>query len=221
MSSEGKSIVPNFVGRTLPRRDKGNREEYCLTMLCFFKPWHTGKDLKNTGESWDDAFLQYSFSEHQIQLMNNFQIKYECNDARDDFSAQERQDTKFTGFSALSENMNDLDNQHAEDNNTAEWDVGHFVDSLETMWDNIGKQTLNKLSQMSEIDSVLCNAGWLDSCESNNYQNMYQDVSDPFNSSIHQSVQWKFILSQKRNDIIQKSMAINMECHMEYHPTHM
>ena len=57
---------------------------------------------------------------------------------------------------------------------------------------------------MSEIDSVLRNAGWLDSCESNNYQNMYQDFSDPFNSSIHQSVQWKFILSQKRNDIIQK-----------------
>ena len=35
--------------------------------------------------------------------------------------------------------MNDLDNQHAEDNNTAEWDVGHFVDSLETLWDSIGK----------------------------------------------------------------------------------
>ena len=87
--NEGKSSVPNFIGATLPRKDKGNREEYCLTMLCFFKPWRTGKELKNTDDSWEDAFLQYSFDDHQLQLMNNFQIKYECNDARDDFSVQQ------------------------------------------------------------------------------------------------------------------------------------
>ena len=57
---------------------------------------------------------------------------------------------------------------------------------------------------MSDIDNVLCNAGWLDSCEANNYQNMYHDVTDSFNSSIHQSDQWKLILSQKKDDIIQK-----------------
>ena len=59
-----------------------------------------------------------------------------------------------------------------------EWDIGHFVDSLETLWDNIGKRTLNKLSQMSDIDSVLRNAGWLDSCETNSYQSMYHDITE-------------------------------------------
>jgi len=33
--------------------------------------------------------------------------------------------------------MNDLDTQYAEDNNTADWDVAHFVNSLETLWDNV------------------------------------------------------------------------------------
>jgi len=60
-----------------------------LPCYVFFKPWHTGKELKNTDDSWEDAFLQYSFDDHQLQLMNNFQIKYECNDARDDFSVQQ------------------------------------------------------------------------------------------------------------------------------------
>ncbi|TFK59431.1 hypothetical protein BDN72DRAFT_780757, partial [Pluteus cervinus] len=28
-----KHHIPNFVGATLPRKDKGNREFYCKTML--------------------------------------------------------------------------------------------------------------------------------------------------------------------------------------------
>ena len=37
--SETKERIPNFVGGTLPRRDKGDYEEYCRTMLTLFKPW--------------------------------------------------------------------------------------------------------------------------------------------------------------------------------------
>src|SRR4030095_2383231 len=86
-NTKNKNIIPNIVGGALPRRDKGDREYYCMTMLTFFKSWRRGQDLKCKDETWDDAFTSYNFDKTQVQLMNNFNIKYECLDARDDFSA--------------------------------------------------------------------------------------------------------------------------------------
>ena len=83
-------IVPNFVGGSLPRRDRGDREYYCMTMLTLFKPWRTGKDLKKEKYSWDETYTAHKFTEHQVQLMDNFNVRYECNDARDDFSTQQK-----------------------------------------------------------------------------------------------------------------------------------
>ncbi|KAJ2933931.1 hypothetical protein H1R20_g3132, partial [Candolleomyces eurysporus] len=86
------TIVPNFLGPALPRRDKGDRNYYCMTMLTLFKPWRTGVDLKALDESWDEAFAGHNFSPREHQLMNNFNVRYECYDARDDFGATFRSD---------------------------------------------------------------------------------------------------------------------------------
>ncbi|KAI0351469.1 hypothetical protein OH77DRAFT_1411094, partial [Trametes cingulata] len=43
---ESEPYVPNFISGSMPRRDTGNREQYCLTMLTLFKPWRSGKDLR-------------------------------------------------------------------------------------------------------------------------------------------------------------------------------
>jgi hypothetical protein len=85
-----KAKVPDFVGGSLPRRDKGNRDEYCMTMLTLFKPWRNGKDLKDTDESWDDQFSRYTFTDRQVDIMKYFNVRYECNDARDDYSAAQK-----------------------------------------------------------------------------------------------------------------------------------
>ncbi|TFK53319.1 hypothetical protein OE88DRAFT_1598942, partial [Heliocybe sulcata] len=84
------SFVPNFIGGSLPRRDAGNREFYCVTMLTLFKPWRSGKDLKLISQTWDDAFTAFNFSHRQEELMNFFNIKYECYDARDDYAKQRK-----------------------------------------------------------------------------------------------------------------------------------
>lgn len=84
---ENKAKIPNFVGGILPRQDKGNREEYCTVMLMLFKPWRSGHDLKSQNELWDDAFNNYVFTERQSDIMKFMHIRYECNDARDDYSA--------------------------------------------------------------------------------------------------------------------------------------
>ncbi|KAF5334277.1 hypothetical protein D9758_015539 [Tetrapyrgos nigripes] len=85
-----KNIVPNFIGPSLPRKNKGDREYYCSVMLTLFKPWRTGEDLKIKGESWDRAFLDYQFSTQQEFLMENFELRFECLDSRDDYHAQRK-----------------------------------------------------------------------------------------------------------------------------------
>ncbi|KIM77652.1 hypothetical protein PILCRDRAFT_11911, partial [Piloderma croceum F 1598] len=88
MRREDSSIVPNFLPNTLPRSDRGDREYYCCTMLTFFKPWRSGKDLKSSEESWDKAFVAHEFNKRQMEIMKYFNLRYECLDARDDYSAK-------------------------------------------------------------------------------------------------------------------------------------
>ncbi|PPQ72163.1 hypothetical protein CVT24_002414 [Panaeolus cyanescens] len=83
-------MVPNFRGPPLPRRDDGDYEEYCCTMLTFFKPWRTGVDLKPASMTWEHAFDDYTFTDRQLQLMDNFNVRYECYDAKDDFYAMNK-----------------------------------------------------------------------------------------------------------------------------------
>ena len=99
VAADNEQIVANFIGKPLPRRDEGNRELYCQTMLVLFKPWRRGCTLKNKKDTWDETFLQHTFTDRQTQLMQNFNIKYECLDARDDYHAQLRK----TGTQALFE----------------------------------------------------------------------------------------------------------------------
>jgi hypothetical protein len=79
-------VVPNFVGGSLPRCDRGDREYYCATMLTLFKPWRIGLDLKAENYSWDETFTSHNFTARQLEIMRYFNIRYECNDARDDYS---------------------------------------------------------------------------------------------------------------------------------------
>ena len=66
--------VPNLIGPPLPRRDQGDREYYCSTMLTFFKPWRTGNDLKALNTTWDEEFSKYKFTAQQNQFIQNFNI---------------------------------------------------------------------------------------------------------------------------------------------------
>ncbi|KAJ7156496.1 hypothetical protein C8R43DRAFT_883842, partial [Mycena crocata] len=82
------TIIPNFIGGSMPRSDKGDRASYCMTMLTLFKPWRSPADLKDNLSTWDQAFTEHDFTERQMELLKNFDVRYECNDARDDHFAQ-------------------------------------------------------------------------------------------------------------------------------------
>jgi len=91
MLPEENGSVPNFVGGTLPRSDQGDREYYCSTMLALFKPWRSGKDLMTYDQTWDDSFRSFPFSDRQKQVMEYFNVRYECLDSRDNFNARRKQ----------------------------------------------------------------------------------------------------------------------------------
>lgn len=82
----------NFAGGSLPRRDRGDYEIYCLTMLVFFKPggWRDGHDVKPESVSASEVFRNTNFDSHHLRIMENMGVLYECLDSCDDFSAVRR-----------------------------------------------------------------------------------------------------------------------------------
>ncbi|KAJ7629545.1 hypothetical protein B0H17DRAFT_855571, partial [Mycena rosella] len=56
---------------------------YCMTMLALFKPWRSPVDFKDVISTWDHAFKAHFFSTRQNQLMKKFNVRYMCNDFRD------------------------------------------------------------------------------------------------------------------------------------------
>jgi uncharacterized protein DUF6570/helitron helicase-like protein/PIF1-like helicase len=149
-------VVPNFIGGTLPRCDQGDHEYYCSTMLTLFKPWRTGHDLKSAEETWEQAFNKHIFSPAQKNLMSNFNLRYECLDARDDYSAQMKDNNKEdTKFWENSEN-NPLDQEYTgwKDNDEELNDEMYLTGS--------SRQNDAKEEEMRHVEQIVAGAGWLD-----------------------------------------------------------
>lgn len=157
--------IPNFLGGPLPRCDQGDREFYCLTMLTLFKHWRSGKNLKSVNMTWDETFNQHKFTIRQEQLMKNFNLQYECLDARDDYSAKLKKDEAETVFFfplwASSDVLKDLDK-----NTFAEFDDDSLLEmsTEESAYLDPTVKHLKKLEEMNQIENVVQNAGWLDEC---------------------------------------------------------
>ncbi len=197
-----KNIVPNFVGGSLPRCDRGDREYYCATMLTLFKPWRSGKDLKNIDYSWDETFNLYEFTDQQKQYMKNFNVRYECNDARDDYSAQLKKENNESGIFPQwmnSDIINDLDN----DDNFAGADFGDNEPDDENDYGINKYSTLGKLGklrhqEMEETRLALTEAGWLDN--SPNGLNKNEMLIEP--SILQNGSKWKASVDQERQKIL-------------------
>ena len=115
MRKENPFVVPNFLPTTLPRSDRGDHEYYCCTMLTLFKPWRSGRDLKSKGESWDKSFVAHEFTKRQIEIMKYFNVRYECLDARDDYSARKDESGGLSYHWATSDVLDELDELHADE----------------------------------------------------------------------------------------------------------
>ncbi|KAF7972082.1 hypothetical protein HWV62_19165, partial [Athelia sp. TMB] len=159
------SLVPNFIGGNLPRRDQGDRELYCATMLTLFKPWRTGHDLKMTEENWDDSFHRHAFPEEALNKMKFFNVKYECLDARDDFHAQRKaMGGNLPGGFSLPDYPRDDGGEVIHDNGMPSADLNDFMDKFlkDTPKGEMHRLSINKT--LTDIKRILLTSGWLDAC---------------------------------------------------------
>ena len=145
--------IPNFLGASLPRRDQGDREYYCATMLTIFKPWRSGACLKLDGQSWDEAFnLSLSdFPASHTRVINNTHLRFECYDAQDDYHAQLRKGATSLpiGIPFDSDVLNDVDDA-LPDLNDSSYDQPVELGKRQTRWNN----------QMLDIRGILDRLRW-------------------------------------------------------------
>ncbi|KAJ7086960.1 hypothetical protein C8R44DRAFT_548657, partial [Mycena epipterygia] len=164
------TVIPNFIGGALPRADKGDRAYYCLAMLTLFKPWRSPADIKDPISTWDQSFKEYDFSDRQRQLLANFNVRYECNDARDDHFATLKKklaevQAGFTshfsrgfmgGKDDFADNLVDCGDDEESD---GESDYHNFQD------EDKGLRTKRMEAEAKEIKNILQESGWLNACE--------------------------------------------------------
>ena len=149
--------VPIFLGGNLPRCDQGDREQYCCTMLALFKPWRSGIDLKSTDQTWDTAFQAFEFTSQQRRYMQNFNVRYECLDARDDYRAQMKKSNPIVGSweSWDDENGNELDD---------ELTAPAYVELDDTPFDPFSSGPIHRrrMQDMNSIKHIMTTTGWTD-----------------------------------------------------------
>ncbi|KAJ7016398.1 hypothetical protein C8F04DRAFT_948821, partial [Mycena alexandri] len=78
--------IPVPIGPALPRRDTpASEQKHARLMLILFKPWRHASDLRETGQTWLEAYTEFlpSCSEEVLQCINNMQLLHECRDSRD------------------------------------------------------------------------------------------------------------------------------------------
>ncbi|PPQ75766.1 hypothetical protein CVT24_002642 [Panaeolus cyanescens] len=73
-------LIPRVIGMSIPR--EGTNDWYIFT-LSHFKPFSATTSVRQEGETWENAFKSYHFSDYHRQIMKNWEAIHECADERD------------------------------------------------------------------------------------------------------------------------------------------
>ena len=194
-------VVPNFVGGSLPRCDRGDREYYCATMLTLFKPWRSGEDLKARDYSWDETFTEHRFTPRQLEIMKYFNIRYECNDARDDYSAQLKQGNASGAFPWMTqETMDDLDDIDPDDQGGDFGDEDYDDEDYGiNKYAGLGKNGKQRQEEMEAAKMGVKEAGWLDDSPNG----LDEIDKEPIQPTVQRSSnQWKSTVSDLKQKVL-------------------
>ena len=193
------NVVVNFIGRNLPRCDQGDREFYCLTMLTIFKPWTSGSDLKRENETWDEAFNNHEFTAREEQIMRNFNIKYECLDAKDDFHTQMKAGTTPSEWPLNYMNdSDDIENLPANADPYIDLCAGNLPDEPNTQ--NISALEQRRQKDTIEIQNILKKTGWMDEKQNLVSNTKLEHINPP---SHILAATWKSILQTMKQNVVQ------------------
>jgi hypothetical protein len=201
--------VVNFIGGVLPRPDQADRDHYCATMLVLFKPWRSGKDLKTMPQSWENAFEAHNFMPQEQQIIKNFNIRYECLDAHDDYHAQLK-------AGHIQPTLNIWDNNDFSSEINSDPDHPETSIEMEPHIDETSLQAIIDNNEMISIEtnrirSILHHTGW------NNVSALSQNlplISDLMPQTEQTRAQWKLIVQMEKDKQITKRMT----CHHQFTP---
>jgi Helitron helicase-like domain at N-terminus/PIF1-like helicase len=197
-------VFPCFLPDHLPRPDYGDREYYCCTMLTLFKPWRSGRNLKEESESWHNAFTTFKFTDSQREKIEFFGIRYQCLDARDDYAANRRTNKSGINYQwATSDMLDSLDDTHETERVLNGADFNTQLDYItETTFDIPSMRDLHRQHAMECAERTMRNSGWLDACEDG-----LLDVGllKPINPTIEQTkTSWKSAINDEKQRILQE-----------------
>ncbi|KAJ6545639.1 hypothetical protein B0H19DRAFT_955240, partial [Mycena capillaripes] len=200
------TAIPNFIGGSIPRSDKGDRAAYCMSILTLFKPWRSPADLKDGVSTWEQAFKERLFTERQFQLIKNFDVRYECNDARDDHFAQMKKkmaEAKAAGKSLWPSEFLSYKDKFAKDLN--EFDYGSDDDDLEDNDEETekGPRTLRLLAEANDMRHIMQTSGWLDSCPDGLLEVDKDQLMPPFKPRM----EWISIVKHQRMELTANKLA--------------
>lgn len=168
-------------------------------MLALFKPWRNGSDLKSESESWHEAFSRHNFSARELQLMDNFNLRYECLDQRDDFHAQLR---KNDGSGMIFLSWDDHVSETMGDDYFPDLKLKNFnEETMEQVLASQGHTNINILQQMKEMCDILQGAHW--TRESTDIPPI---ASLPHPDRILSGVQWETEIQSKKNELLECQM---------------
>ncbi|KAJ7085288.1 hypothetical protein C8R44DRAFT_752888 [Mycena epipterygia] len=202
------TIIPNFIGGAIPRSDKGDRSFYCLTMMTLFKPWRSPADLKDSESTWDQIFNEHDFTPRQNELMRNFNVRYECNDARDDhFTTMKKKmaAAEAAGSTVFTTNIMGVKDDFAADLN--EFDYGSDDEEMaaDITDEQKGPRTLKLLAQAKEMKSILQNCGWL--ADTEHAEDVLPDDIDVLLPPFKRRTEWNNIVKHQRAQLIANKLA--------------
>jgi hypothetical protein len=191
--------IPNFVGASLPRRDQGDREYYCCSMLTIFKPWRSGLDLKRSQTvTWDEEFANHVFSDSELAIMKNLNIRYECLDARDDYRAQLKNGSSQAFLGSWTAEKEEMDCEDVSPASTVEFD------DLPEDPVNMGPKYCKRLKDTEAINGLLCSMGWTEPVQFDFEQPNFRPERF-FPGSI-----WEREVDKKKQEILNKKNEHNL-----------
>jgi hypothetical protein len=196
------AVVPNFVGATLPRNTDATHEYYCLTMLTLFCPWRTGLDLKAPEISWGDSFKDFEFTVRQVEIMKFMNIRYECNDARDDFTAIRKKMGADASSGYYGIDMNSA-HENSMDRDIQQTNADPYQQLFEDMILNESRKTIRHQREMAEIEKLLKRTGWISSREGLNPSSTFSSNLGFIDGNNYTPDQWAKVLAGKKDEFQQ------------------
>ncbi|GJF00912.1 hypothetical protein PsYK624_172160, partial [Phanerochaete sordida] len=158
LKSGGRTVL-DYCGGMLPRKDVGDHEYYCRTMLTLFHPrgWRTGLELKRPEETWADAFARTEFTPLSEMMMKNMNLLYECQDSRDDFRRTRSTGSKDEQIPAYltAETMDFLDDWRDEEKLIEDMLDPELAATMDDVHDILGPKSANKVHEMSAMATEL------------------------------------------------------------------